>query len=238
VRLHECSAHTCICVGISTWMQMLSETRSVASPGSCSYRWLWAVQSGFWEPNRPSTRAICALNHRAISPFPCFVLFCLFCFWGRVSLSSAWIRTSFIVECCSFFQCLYYVGWVSKIAWESAHKMLRVPVPSWFWLVNKVAGGQWLGRETEAGLLGFLRKGLREEEGVSQQVGEGKRKHQAWEVQKREHSHHGRVRAQEGCRSGSGQPRWNIGFSTRWVGIIRKYTGHVEVWKWPNHWAV
>jgi hypothetical protein len=31
-------------------------------------------------------------------------------------------------------------------------------------LVNKVAGGQWLGTETEAGLLGFLDKGLRKDE--------------------------------------------------------------------------
>ena len=49
--------------------------------------------------------------------------------------------------------CLYYVNWVSKkkLHKNPACKMLQVPVPSWFWLVNKVAGGQWLGRETEVG---------------------------------------------------------------------------------------
>jgi hypothetical protein len=31
-------------------------------------------------------------------------------------------------------------------------------------LVNKAVGGQWLGRETEEELLGFLDKGLRKEE--------------------------------------------------------------------------
>lgn len=43
----------------------------------------------------------------------------------------------------------YYVNWVPNyITRESTCKTLRVPTPSWLWLVNKVAGGQWLGRET------------------------------------------------------------------------------------------
>jgi hypothetical protein len=57
---------------------------------------------------------------------------------------------------------------VAKISWESAclHcKTLREPCPSWFWLVNKVSSGQWLGSETEARFLGFLGKGLRKEGG-------------------------------------------------------------------------
>lgn len=45
--------------------------------------------------------------------------------------------------------------------------MLRVPVPSWFLLVNKVAS-----RETEVGLLGFPSKGPREEEEDSCHAGE------------------------------------------------------------------
>ena len=39
------------------------------------------------------------------------------------------------------------------------HVRLRDPAPSWFWLVNKVISGQQLGREAEAGLLGFPCKG-------------------------------------------------------------------------------
>jgi hypothetical protein len=38
-------------------------------------------------------------------------------------------------------------------------------------LINKVAGDQWLDRETEAGLLGFPEKGLREEEGIAFMLG-------------------------------------------------------------------
>lgn len=34
----------------------------------------------------------------------------------------------------------------------STCKTLWVPTPSWLQLINKVAGGQWLDKETEAGL--------------------------------------------------------------------------------------
>lgn len=45
----------------------------------------------------------------------------------------------------------------------SACRTRRVPAPSWLWLGNKVAIDQWLGRETEVGLLGFSGKRERKE---------------------------------------------------------------------------
>jgi hypothetical protein len=66
----------------------------------------------------------------------------------------------------------------------STCKTLREPSPKWVWLLNKEFGIQWLGRETEALLLGFLWKQLRKKEGADMPRKE--ERHHAWEVQKTE----------------------------------------------------
>jgi hypothetical protein len=43
--------------------------------------------------------------------------------------------------------CLHGLTW--DLHENPTCETLRVPVPSWFWLVNKVAGGQWLSRQRQ-----------------------------------------------------------------------------------------
>ena len=66
------------------------------------------------------------------------------------------------VECYGFGSMLAL--WVPpKLHKNSACEMLRVPVPSWFWLANKVSSGQWpmTGQRDRGGTLGFIGKGTK-----------------------------------------------------------------------------
>jgi hypothetical protein len=56
-------------------------------------------------------------------------------------------------------------------------------------LVNKVASGQWLGRETETGLY-ILGKELRKEQEGRQLLCQERSRSHIWGVPDREHSHH------------------------------------------------
>ena len=62
---------------------------------------------------------------------------------------------------CGFGLLLMLIGFPNYMGIHmSACKTLRVPAPSWLLLVNKVAVGQWLGRETGRNL-DFPGKGRR-----------------------------------------------------------------------------
>jgi hypothetical protein len=70
--------------------------------------------------------------------------------------------------------------------------MMRVPAPSWLWLVNKVAGSQWLGKETESTI---------EEAELSCQK---RNKNWAWERQEERHTDY--VKAREKKFQGPAPP--------------------------------
>jgi hypothetical protein len=63
------------------------------------------------------------------------------------------------IKCCSGFglMLLIFCKFESPtmFAKESICKTLRDHDPSWFWLVNKDAGSQWLGRADRSGTLEF-----------------------------------------------------------------------------------
>jgi hypothetical protein len=91
--------------------------------------------------------------------------------------------------CCGFslMLVLCYLG--SQIACKTQ----KVPASSWFWLVNRFASGQWLGRETEAGRLEFPGKGTEEE--AESPCYERNKQIWAWEMQEERYANH--VRAWE-----------------------------------------
>lgn len=102
------------------------------------------------------------------------------------------------VSICHLYPCPSHKSWSMLCIWFNSRMILigfsklhenqyvrcwgNLP-PGWFWLENKVADGQWLGREIETGLWGFSDKGPREEEGYSSHSGKGVA--DTWEVQDR-----------------------------------------------------
>lgn len=89
----------------------------------------------------------------------------------------------------------------------SACETVTVPAPCWFLLVNKVVGGQWLGRDTEPGLLSFMSKkfkGRGESPSPHCWGGEGPGLRSAGQRERQRHYPDVRVGvvAHEGCRPG------------------------------------
>lgn len=51
--------------------------------------------------------------------------------------------------------CIMLIGFPKLHGNSHVCRTLKVPTHSCLWLVNKASGGQWLGKVTEAGPLGF-----------------------------------------------------------------------------------
>ena len=73
------------------------------------------------------------------------------------------------------------------IAQESKCRMLRVSAPSWFWLIKLLVASGWAGRDFRIPRQGD--GGRKDSESPCWE----RSKVQAWELQKREHSNHGRA---------------------------------------------
>jgi hypothetical protein len=113
--------------------------------------------------------------------------------WRIVDSTMDHMQKSMLSGCCGFCLKLHVLCQFGPQnclrIHTSACKTQRNPSPSRFWLVNKVASGQWLGREKEVRIWGYTGKRLREEEGDRTTIWE-RFKYHAWEMWDREHSHH------------------------------------------------